>query len=367
MTNVPPQLREETSADAASYALTRLPLRNLRIDPRQPRQYLPADLRAQAASGKFAAPVIMAELERREAAGDLEASQYLKDIDELAESLRADGLIYPLKVEALDAPDAYGAARILDGERRYWAIVRCAMQGEARPFELAEVDVLVRQAQLDERARRRLQWQANSQRRGMPVMALAEAVAQIHGELAAALQANRGAALARFGLAGEAKGRDRTLLVKMTALDVRARTGRALSERMVYRLLMFVNRLTPEARALAKAADLDYRALERIASAAPEQQIDVIAQVLSAEPVGPLRSTQAQAIPPSVLCRHMQQCVALTHALLPTRRVWELLQHAPATFRAEYLTTLREMLDVVLAHVQETEELENKLQQCNSA
>lgn len=358
MTNMPPQLREGASADAASYALTRLPLHSLRIDPRQPRQYLPADLRAQAASGKFAAPAILAELERRAAAGDLEAGQYLKDIDELAESLRADGLIYPLKVEVLDAPDAPGTARILDGERRYWACVRRGMQGEALPFELAEVDVLVREAGLDERATRRLQWQANSQRRGMPVMALAEAVAQIHGELAAALQANRAEALARFGMAGEAKGRDRTLLVKMTAIEVRSRTGRSLSERMVYRLLMFVNRLTQEARALAKAADLDYRALEAISSAPSERQLATIQSVVFGNG-GVKMETKSGTCHSNNVALHQRilGLAAFTQQLRSSDRVLSLLSTASVDDRRDYVAASRETLMALREHVDVVEQL----------
>jgi hypothetical protein len=141
--------------------------------------------------------------------------------------------------------------------RSYWASVWCSMQSDAAGFAHATIDVLMLHDARDGAVKERLQWAANSQWRDMPEMIIAEAAARILTELESVLLVNRIDRLAHYGLNNLKRGKDRMLLVKLTAIEMHRRTGKVISERMLYRLLMFVNRLTTEARRLAIAANLD--------------------------------------------------------------------------------------------------------------
>jgi hypothetical protein len=306
--------------------LVQMCLSDLRIDPQQPRQYLPPDLRAQAAKGLLSPVEVLTELQARAATGDLEAVQYAGDIEALAESLRLDGLIYPLKVEALTLPDGRAGGRILDGERRYWASVWCSMQSDAAGFAHATIDVLVLHHERDGVALERLQWAANTQRRDMPVMILAEAASRVLTELESALQVNRIDTLARYELSNLSKGRDRMLLVKLTAIEIHRRTGKSISDRMLYRLLMFVNRLTIEARRLAIAANMDYRALETVAAAEPAEQAGVIRRLLNGLPTDPNKPSSVNLTPAVAHAMHLYE--TLIQVFSSDGRVWHAIRKA---------------------------------------
>lgn len=349
-----------TSTDLSHLAdegctLTQMRLCDLRIDPQQPRQYLPADLRAQATKELLAPVEVLTELQARAASGDLEAVQYAGDIEALAESLRLDGLIYPLKIEALTLPDSRASGRILDGERRYWASVWRSMQPESTPFTSATIDVLVGSRDLDCNETQRLQWAANTQRRDLPVMIQAETVARIHAELASAFQHHRSDVLAQYGLSHEVKRRDRMLLVKIAAIEMQKRTGKPVSERMLYRLLMFANRMTTEARRLAIAANLDYRALETVAAAEPADQAGVIRRIVNGLPPDSIKSCPAD-LDPSIVhaMRLLQTLKQITEA---GGRVWLRLSEADDDTRRDYLFASREAVSALMHQIHEMEQI----------
>jgi hypothetical protein len=347
-----------TSTDTSHLAregctLTQMRLCDLRIDPQQPRQYLPADLRAQAAKGLLSPVEVLAELQARAGAGDLEAVQYAGDIEALAESLRLDGLIYPLKVESLTLPNGRAGGHIVDGERRYWASVWCSMKSDAVDFAQTTIDVLMLHLERDGAALEHLQWAANIQRRDMPVMIMAEAAARMLNELESALQVNRIDTLARYGLNNLKKGKDRMLLVKLTAIEMHRRTGKSVSERMLYRLLMFVNRLTTEARRLAIAANLDYRALETVAAAEPAQQIGVIRCLVNGLPSVSASSCLTGVDP--AITHAMQLFETLKQVADHDSRVWLALHKADDETRRDYLSAMQETLSALMQQMNAVE------------
>jgi hypothetical protein len=351
-------LSESTVASALSSVdstLLQMHLSDLRIDPRQPRQYLSADLRVQAAQGSLSPVEVLTALKVRAENGDLEGVQYAGDIEALGESLRLDGLIYPLKVEPLTLSDGRMGGQIVDGERRYWASVWCSMQPDSPPFAQAVIDVLMLRAEREDASMERLQWVANTQRRDMPVMILAEAAACIQAELASALQVNRTDLLARYGLANLKKGRDRMLLVQLTSIELHRRTGKQISERMLYRLLMFVNRMTTEARRLAIAANLDYRALETVAAATPAEQISVIRRIVDGLPPETNKPYFVDISP--AIAQAMHQFELLEKMIETESRFWQALCKADEERRQDYLCAARDALNVLSKHVIAVEQL----------
>jgi hypothetical protein len=341
-----------TNADST---LMQMCLSDLRIDPQQPRQYLPADLRVQAAQGSLSPVEVLTALKARAERGDPEGVQYAGDIETLGESLRLDGLIYPLKVESLTLSDGQIGGKIVDGERRYWASVWCSMQPDSPPFAQAVIDVLMLRTEREGAAMERLQWAANTQRRDMPVMILAEAAACIQAELASALQVNRIDLLARFGLANLKKGRDRMLLVQLTSIELRRRTGKQISERMLYRLLMFVNRITTEARRLAIAANLDYRALETIAATEPAEQSGVIRRMVNGLPPDTNKPSHEDSSP--AIAHALHQFESLAQMLETDGRVWHAICDAEEEIRQDYLCAARDAFSILSKHVLAVEHL----------
>jgi non-ribosomal peptide synthetase component F len=315
-------------------------------------------LRTQAAKGTLSPVEALTELQARAATGDLEAVQYAGDIEALAESLRLDGLIYPLKVEALTLSNGRAGGRILDGERRYWASVWCSMQSAEAGFAHATIDVLVLHHERDGAALERLQWAANTQRRDMPVMILAEAASRVHAELAVALKVNRVDTFARYGLVNIKNGRERMLLVKVTAMEMQRRTGKVIGERMLYRLLMFVNRITAEARRLAIAANLDYRALETVAAAEPAAQASIIRSMLMGDEAESTQKHRAASAPG--IAHAMQQFLTMGQVAQTGGRTWSALCHADAEIQKAYLLAARDALAALTRHVHEVERLVNK-------
>ena len=94
------QLNDEIAPPA--HTLQVVPLEHVRIDPSQPRQYLPAQFRQRAVEGGAQALAIMNELIRRaELEDDLEAKGYLDGIQSLATSISTVGLQQPVLLKIL--------------------------------------------------------------------------------------------------------------------------------------------------------------------------------------------------------------------------------------------------------------------------
>ena len=128
-------------APAAPAGVTYLPLDQVWPDPNQPRQILPAAIaEAFRASGQAADTLTSwAQLGQ---AGDDVATEAYAELESLARSIEADGLISPISVVALG-----GSYQIVSGERRWWAHQLLNQQGHApKGGQPGRIAVLVRTA-----------------------------------------------------------------------------------------------------------------------------------------------------------------------------------------------------------------------------
>jgi hypothetical protein len=148
------------------------------------------------------------------------------------------------------------------------------------------------------------------------------------------------------------------LLVKVTAMEMQRRTGKVIGERMLYRLLMFVNRITAEARRLAIAANLDYRALETVAAAEPAAQASIIRSMLMGDEAESTQKHRAASAPG--IAHAMQQFLTMGQVAQTGGRTWSALCHADAEIQKAYLLAARDALAALTRHVHEVERLVNK-------
>ncbi len=112
-----------------------IPVHQVRPDPQQPRHLLPPDLTQALAEG--APPREILDQLREMAQRDKWIRERLTELDSLADSIAADGLIQPIRVFQ-DTEDRY---RIESGERRWWAHQILVGRGEAR-FETISAFVI---------------------------------------------------------------------------------------------------------------------------------------------------------------------------------------------------------------------------------
>ncbi|MCL5952128.1 MAG: ParB/RepB/Spo0J family partition protein [Chloroflexi bacterium] len=103
-----------------------IPVHQVRPDPEQPRHLLPPDL--TQALAERASPQEILDQFRERAKRDKWIRERLTELDSLADSIAADGLIQPIRVFQ-DAEDRY---RIESGERRWWAHQILVGRGDAR-------------------------------------------------------------------------------------------------------------------------------------------------------------------------------------------------------------------------------------------
>src|SRR5512140_2887473 len=92
-----------------------IPLNQVRPDPNQPRRLLPDDLTEKLSQGVSPAD-ILDELRTR-AQRDKWLRDKLAELDGLADSIAADGLMQPIRVYR----EGENQFRIEEGERRWWA------------------------------------------------------------------------------------------------------------------------------------------------------------------------------------------------------------------------------------------------------
>ncbi len=103
-----------------------IPINHIHPDPSQPRQLLPADLAPALATGTSPADVLAQIRERSKR--DPWLRERLDELDGLADSIAADGLLQPIRV-IQDGNDVY---RIEEGERRWWAHHVLVARGDSR-------------------------------------------------------------------------------------------------------------------------------------------------------------------------------------------------------------------------------------------
>ena len=118
---------------------TIVPLDQVRPDPNQPRHVLPPDIAGHFERTQDAAEALdaWARLSRE---GDAAAAQSYAELESLANSIAADGLIQPITV--VPATDGY---HIETGERRWWAHQLLNKQGRApKDGKAGHIEAIVR-------------------------------------------------------------------------------------------------------------------------------------------------------------------------------------------------------------------------------
>lgn len=153
-----------------------IPINQIRPDPAQPRRLLPRDL-AESLSAGTSPSEILAQLRER-------AKRYkwirerIAELDGLADSIAADGLMQPIRV-IRDGENAY---HIEAGERRWWAHQILIGRGDSR-FE--NIATFVIQSQTIDRGILRRRVAENVHRSGFTAIELARAMALRIEEIAA--------------------------------------------------------------------------------------------------------------------------------------------------------------------------------------
>lgn len=92
-----------------------IPLNRIHPDPKQPRRLLPVDLAEALVAGT--APLDILSQLRSRSKRDKSIHERLEELDGLADSIAADGLMQPIRV----IEDEANSYRIEQGERRWWA------------------------------------------------------------------------------------------------------------------------------------------------------------------------------------------------------------------------------------------------------
>lgn len=250
----------------ANPAFLRVALNDLSIDIGQPRKYLPPDLRDVVATRKLAPTEALAQLAERVAKGDIEATGFFESIRTLANGIAQVGLQYPLLV----SQNGDGTFTVIDGERRYWALLY--LQHQPYPTPLDPVPVIVADPASSGDDLKRLQWIVNLQREDVAPIDVAEAIWRIREDYLAQLNLDR----SRF--AGEL-GEQGALLTPLeaanllTSHEVTRLTGRTLARATLYRHLFVAERLTLQARPIARAHRVSLRRLRGVACLPEAQQV----------------------------------------------------------------------------------------------
>ncbi|MCL5950389.1 MAG: ParB/RepB/Spo0J family partition protein [Chloroflexi bacterium] len=159
-----------------SLVATAIPIHQIHPDPNQPRRWLPSDISEALTAG--ATPVdILSQL--RERKRDKWVQERLVELDALADSIAADGLMQPIRVIL----DSEGAYRIEAGERRWWAHQILLGRGDAH-FETIAAFIVDSGAAAPGMLRRRVA--ENVHRSGFTAIELARAMGARIEEIALA-------------------------------------------------------------------------------------------------------------------------------------------------------------------------------------
>lgn len=305
-----PPSRDKLEDDKAIEAIVRLPLAALRIDPHQPRNYLPQDLRAELVHHGGARQTLQA-LVSRAANNDPVAAGTLDGIRTLARSIADVGLQQPVRVSA----DKAGTYRIVDGERRFWAHV--FLRETAGDARYDAISAIVHNAQATADDVQRAQWAANLCREDIPAVDFADTVCQIRERYLANLALDRKPYAAELRIEAEGMTTPEMAFV-LTQREVMRLTGRSISERHLYSYLAVAERLKPQAKALARAYNIGLRPLTGIVRLPEPEQVRLIKQMAGIPDPAPHKKDEpAIARPgrPTSLQRGINACIGLKDAL----------------------------------------------------
>ncbi len=255
-------------------------LADIEIDPGQPRQFLPADLRRALTQGRMSYSDVLAQLQQRTANGDTEAKAYVDDVRGLADDIKANGLLSSIMAYSTHAPDGRTRYRLIDGERRFWAHVYLSAEpGSDVTAVRAEVHDELEHASADEIVT--MQWSANMQRESVCAVDIAEFVYQKREEAVRSIRTDS-TLLTQWGTKGKpASPRDAAQQIVCQAL---AHTfGRPLKRRAYYQYLSLTEKLSAPVKALARAHKMSLGRLIQITSQPEREQMAAILRMIESE------------------------------------------------------------------------------------
>lgn len=277
----PSSARQETPAvldarGATDFDLTHIALDLVRIDPHQPRHYLPTDLRARLVRGEVTSREALSELIERVRQEDAEATAWFEDIKALAESIADINLRQPMQVARIRDKSGQMAYRLIDGERRFWAclLLRATLpRHRAEDFETVAMLIEREEATGDDVVR--AQWASNLQRAQIPIVDFAEFVMQVRDLNLRRMQVDEKPFRQQLGTEWASVPASE-VVAELTAREIERVTKRQLSHRQIYRYCAVAEHLDDRAKMLARTGNSGLRQLLRISKLPAEEQVEAI-------------------------------------------------------------------------------------------
>jgi ParB-like nuclease domain len=312
----PSALPTPTSAETTRtiQSILELLLDSIHIDPGQPRQYFPADLRESVARSSLSAANALTQLiARAEQQQDAEALGYLRDLRHLAHSIRTVGLHYPILVAPEHDQHNQPIFRIVDGERRFWAM-HLLHQTEADPTPYFRIHAITQTISRSADETERAQWAVNLCRDDVCAIDIAEAVWRIHERCIARLATNRQQYLSELGdEAATLVPREATL--RLTQREVASLTGREMQRRNLYRYLAIAEHLAPNAKALARAYSISLSQLLPLIRLGASQQVEALRRLVGVSSASTKPTSSQNKGRPTTLQRSINACIHLVGVL----------------------------------------------------
>ena len=348
--------RSATTIDSPSpepLSLLSIPLLLLRTDPHQPRRYLPDDLRGRFQASHTDARATLRELVERANRGDIEAQGYLANLRELADSILHVGLQHPLRVSQEAARDGGVIFRLVDGERRFWALVLLDLNTSAGADR--RVEAILHDPNASAEDIQRAQWAANLCRADIPAIDLAHALWRMREDYFAHLAIDPQRYVEALGKDAEAQHLSRNdLAFALTQAEAARLTGREWSRRSLYVYLSLAEKVKPKAVALARAYGLSMRQLQGLINLNEDEQVRLLLRMVGKPelpPDGTSATVSARAGRPTALLRGINACVSLATVLQ------QLSPRNLARTTAEDRQSLLDELDHVAAQIETTRRL----------
>ena len=300
-----------------------IPLGMLHIDAHQPRQFLPTTFRAQVLRNERSAINVMAQLITQAESGSLEMQGYIESLAALAQSISAVGLQQPLRVSQERRNDGRTRFILVDGERRFWAMIyRICTEtagNDSREQQLAAIKVpaLLHDEHASADDIQRAQWAANLCHEAICAVDYAEVIWGIRENYFARLDTQqRDALIAQLGQITQGLSPS-DIAIELTAREIARLTGKVIKRRMLYHYLSIADKLCPEARDLARAYSVSLRQLMVLTRMTPQKQIELLTQTIHTEHGGGVSATSADGGTgrPSSVQRGINGCITLVSVL----------------------------------------------------
>ena len=319
-------LDPNSAAETALNRLIEIPLVMLTIDTHQPRQFLPFALREQVTRGQCSATDAMETLIAQAESGNLEMQGYIETLKTLAESITAVGLQQPLRVSQERQHDGRTMFRLVDGERRFWALLYriCAdpetlVGSREQKLTSIKVPALLHDEHASADDIQRAQWAANLYHEAICAVDYAEVIWGIREDYFARLDTQqRESLLAQLGEAANGLTPN-DIAIELTAREVARLTGKTLKRRVLYHYLSIADKLCAEARALARAYTVGLRQLTMLARMTEPKQVEMLTMSIQAERGDSCEANATKSASgtgrPSSVQRSINGCITLVSVL----------------------------------------------------